>query len=535
MAYIITKTNGSQLAIVDDGSIDIDATDLSLLGKNYSGYGQAVNQNFVKLLENFANTTAPLNPTTGQIWYDTATKKVKFYNGREFKGLPALQSSSFQPNDLLAGDLWFDDSENKLYYYDGSIFNLIGPQFTGQTAINTVLPAIVEDTDGFNHYILKHQIQSYSDESVITTVAITSSDAFDINPSVIPGYTKIKQGITLYGANATTGVSADSPTGDPIIWGTAADSLLLAGNAATNYVTYNNPSFTVGITGPAAGLNLDTNKLRLFIDADVPKISSNADQIRMNVTSGGILYNVFNVDANSDLAILPSKTAGQLCNIGSATYPWNTIYSTGTIYCSALVSSGSILANLNGNVTGNITGNVTGNLSGNATNANNLRLGGVYVAATTTNTANTIVARDASGNFSAGTITAIASQAKYADLAERYSADTIYEPGTVLEIGGVAEVTVTTFYASEKVVGVVSTDPAYLMNSELENGVAIALRGRVPCKVVGPIKRGDALVSSAHPGYAASRNASQPVNPLTIIGKALQDFNGDFGIIEILV
>jgi hypothetical protein len=519
MAYIITKTNGTQLAIIDDGSIDIDATDLSLLGKNYAGYGQAVNQNFVKLLENFANTTAPLNPATGQIWYDTSTKKVKFYNGTEFKGLPALQSSSYQPSDLLAGDLWFDDSESKLYYYDGSVFNLIGPQFTGQTAINTVLPAIVEDLDGFNHYILKHQIQSYSDESVITTVAITSSDDFEIDPSAIPGYTKIKQGITLYGANATTGVSANATSGDPIIWGTAADSLLLAGKSATDYVTYTNPSFTVGITAPTAGLNIGTNALRLYIDSGVPKITSNSTQIRMDVTSGATIYNVLNVDADSDLAILPSKTSGQLCNVGSTAYPWNNIYSTGTVYCTGLNSSGPLV----------------GNLTGTATNANNLRLGGIYVAATTTNTANTIVGRDASGNFSAGTLTAVATSAKFADLAERYASDNAYEAGTVLEIGGVAEVTHTTGYASEAIVGVVSTNPAYLMNSELENGVAVALRGRVPCKVTGIIKKGDALVSSTVPGHATARNKSQPINPLTIIGKALQDFEGDVGIIEILV
>ena len=385
MAYIITKTNGTQLAVIDDGSIDIDATDLSLLGKNYAGYGQAVNQNFVKLLENFANTTAPLNPTTGQIWYDTATKKVKFYNGTEFKGLPALQSSSYQPNDLLAGDLWFDDSEGKLYYYDGSVFNLIGPQFTGQTAINTVLPAMLEDTDGFKHYVLKHQIQSYSDESIITTVAITSADEFEIAPGDVPGYTKIKQGITLYGSDATTGVSANATTNDPIIWGTAADSLLLAGKDSTEYVTYNNPSFTVGITAPSAGLNLATNALRLFVDAGVPKITSNTTQIRFNVTSGATLYNVLNVDADSDLAILPSKTPSQLCNIGSATYPWNNIYSTGTVYCDGISSDGPIV----------------GNLTGTASKADLIKnQDGIYVVATNvTNTPDTVVVRNGAGKI----------------------------------------------------------------------------------------------------------------------------------------
>lgn len=529
MAYIITKTDGSQLAIVDDGSIDIDSTDLTLIGKNYAGYGFSVNQNFVRLLENFANTTAPSTPVAGQLWYDTTAKKIKFYNGADFKALPALQSSSYQPTDLLAGDLWFDSSENKLYYYDGSTMNLIGPQFTGQTAINAVLPAILEDTSGFNHYVLKHQIQSYSDESVITTVAITSADEFEIESGLVPGYTQIKQGITLYGANASTGVSASDVTSDPIIWGTSSDSLRLAGRESSEYVLYTNPTFNTGVTiNSALGVNIGTNALRAFIESGVPKITSNTNQIRFNLTSGAASYNVFNIDADTDLAILPSKTSGALTNIGSLSLPFN------LVYCNGLRSSGPLIGDLQGTAT-TATYAVSAGSATTATNANYLKLGGVYVAATTTNTANTIVARDPSGNFAAGTLTATATQAQYADLAERYSADAFYDAGTVLEIGGEAEVTIANTYASEKVVGVVSTDPAYLMNSELENGVAVALRGRVPCKVVGPIKRGDALVSSSHPGHATSRDASQPINPLTIIGKALQDFDGDFGVIEILV
>ncbi len=528
MAYIITKSNGTQLTIIEDGSIDIDACDLSLIGKNYAGYGFSVNQNFIKLLENFANKTAPSNPVTGQTWYDTTERKLKVYNGSEFKGLPALQSSSYEPTDLLAGDLWFDSSENKLYYYDGSVMNLIGPQYTGQTAINTVLPAILEDTAGFKHYVLKHQIQNYSDESVITTVAITSADEFEIDSGLVPGYTKIKQGITLYGTNPSTGISASETTNDPIIWGTSSDSLRLNGKQPSEYVLYTDPTFNVGVTiNSNNGVNIATNKLRLFVDSNTgyPRITSSEPQLSFNLTAGVASYNIINLDAATDLAVLPSKTSGALTNIGSASYPFN------IVYCNGISSTGALIGNLQGTAS-----TATYAISaGTAANADTLKLGGVYVVATTTNTANTIVARDASGNFSAGTVTAIASQAKYADLAECYSADAMYEPGTVLEIGGTAEVTIAETYASEMVVGVVSTNPAYLMNSELENSVAIALRGRVPCRVVGPIKRGDALVSSPHAGYAVSRDISQPINPLTIIGKALQDFDGEFGIIEILV
>jgi|AntAceMinimDraft_11_1070367.scaffolds.fasta_scaffold01115_6 hypothetical protein len=520
MAYIITKTNGTQIAVVDDGSIEVDSTNLSLIGQNYAGYGLAINENFVRLLENFANTTEPTLPLTGQSWYDTASKKLKVYNGREFKSFPALQSSSSQPSDLFEGDLWYDDSEGKLYYYDGSAYSLIGPQFSGQQANTLVTPAILQDNVEAYHYVLKHQIQNYTDETVITTVAITSSDEFEMTAGLVPGFTKIKEGITLRDANPSTGVSATSDTNDSIFWGTSADSLRLASRVASDYVTYDTPSFNVPVTiSSAGGININSNAIRLFVDSGVPRISSNTANIRFNLTSGANSYNVFNISADSDLAILPSRTVGALTNIGSTTYPWNNIYSTGTVYCTGISSTGPLV----------------GNLTGTATQADTLKVNGIYAAATTINTANTIVARDASGNFSAGTLTATATSAKYADLAEKYLADTDYEPGTVLKIGGRAEVTICTDYAAEEVIGVVSSDPAYLMNSGLVNGVAVALRGRVPCKVTGTIKKGNALVSSALPGHATARNTNEPVNPLTIIGKALQDFEGDYGIIEILV
>jgi hypothetical protein len=133
-----------------------------------------------------------------------------------------------------------------------------------------------------------------------------------------------------------------------------------------------------------------------------------------------------------------------------------------------------------------------------------------------------------------GTANLVAAQAKYADLAEFYSSDFNYEVGTVLMIGGNAEVTQTTSYATTKVVGVVSDKPAYVMNSELEGmRVPVAFTGRVMCKVVGTIEKGDLLVSSVENGVAVS--AKNPA-PGTIIGKSLNDYNStDIGMIEIIV
>ena len=153
--------------------------------------------------------------------------------------------------------------------------------------------------------------------------------------------------------------------------------------------------------------------------------------------------------------------------------------------------------------------------------------------ATSANTASAIVARDGSGNFSAGTITATATQAQYADLAEKYLADRNYEPGTVVVFGGDAEVTTTSEDFDHRVAGVVSTDPAYLMNSD-SDGVAVALAGRVPCKVSGKIAKGDLLATcgpvSGHAMVANNAEAGR------IIGKAIQAHDSDGeGVIEVLV
>jgi len=156
----------------------------------------------------------------------------------------------------------------------------------------------------------------------------------------------------------------------------------------------------------------------------------------------------------------------------------------------------------------------------------------VAVDATSANTASKVVARDGSGNFSAGTITATATSARYADLAENYEADAEYEAGTVVKFGGEKEITATDSEGDSAVVGVISTDPAHLMNADCE-GIAlpVALAGRVPCKVVGPVAKGDLMVSAGE-GRAKADNAAQAGH---IIGKAISANEDGEGVCEVLV
>jgi len=130
MAYQINKTDGTIVATVADGQIDTLSTDLTLIGKNYSGFGEAFNENLVKILENFASTTAPLRPLKGQVWFDNAENKLKVYNGSVFIPVSSATVSSTQPDTLSIGDLWFDDVGAQLYFFDGTQPILIGPAYS---------------------------------------------------------------------------------------------------------------------------------------------------------------------------------------------------------------------------------------------------------------------------------------------------------------------------------------------------------------------------------------------------------------------
>ena len=216
---------------------------------------------------------------------------------------------------------------------------------------------------------------------------------------------------------------------------------------------------------------------------------------------------------------------------------------TGTFSGTASITSGSItgitgaastftatnFSTGNAQITGgSITGS-TGQFS--VLTATNLSSGNLQVSGAITPNANATV------NLGSPTawfnnIYGVSTQARYADLAEIYSSDKDYEPGTVVVFGDETEVTISTTVADNRVAGVVSTNPAYLMNSEA-TGIAVALTGRVPCHVVGQIKRGDMLVTSAIPGVATSTNSPQIG---TVIGKALENYNSnEVGVIEVVV
>jgi len=141
MSYKINKTNGDLLVELIDGIIDTASTDITLVGRNYKGFGEAFNENFVKIVENFASTSAPSNPLKGQLWYDNSENRLKIYDGISFRTAGSPTVSSSQPTNLVSGDLWIDNAENKLYFWDGSDLVLVGPQYNatqGKTGLEAV-------------------------------------------------------------------------------------------------------------------------------------------------------------------------------------------------------------------------------------------------------------------------------------------------------------------------------------------------------------------------------------------------------------
>jgi hypothetical protein len=208
--------------------------------------------------------------------------------------------------------------------------------------------------------------------------------------------------------------------------------------------------------------------------------------------------------------------------VGSVAFGSGTVSGTGNITGGNLIGTqvGSVAFG-SGTVSG--TGNITGG---------NIITSDISVASITKTGSNAVGNIGSSSNYF-NRVFATATTALYADLAEKYTADAEYAPGTVLVFGGSQEVTICTTDADRKLAGVVSSDPSYLMNAGLqsEHTVALALQGRVPCSVVGNVSKGDMLVATIN-GAARVEN-----NPATgsIIGKALEDFVGESGIIEVAV
>ena len=498
MAYTVNKTNNAASPnqyTVQDGVVN-SQTDLSFIGKGYAGYGESIAENFLHLLENFSNSTGPTKPIQGQLWWDSSNSKLKVYTGTSWQnsgGSAPYQATA--PSGLSQGDLWIDSDTAQLYLYNGASSVLVGPPGATGTTNGFTYDTILDSADA-NQNITK----LFNDGNLI---AIISEDTFTPKSS-ITGFATIKKGITL-----TTAIA------DTKFQGTATDADALGGVAAANYLRSNANDATSGTLsvandgGVIVGADSD---LTLTVDASGANISNtvaNTD-ITFKVNDGGTTTTVMTIDG-----------ADARVGIGTAT-------PTAKLDVNGVIKATSIETAVAGNVTGNLTGNVT------STGANTM--GTLIIAGTLTG--KNILPDDnlsydiGSNTKKYNTVYAKATSAQYADLAEIYESDDEYEVGTVVIFGGEKEITVSSMGADPRVAGVISENPAYLMNDEA-TGQAVALQGKVPCKVVGQINKGDMLVThSQHPGVA--RKGIDPKMG-TVVGKALEEYNStDIGTINIV-
>jgi hypothetical protein len=423
MSYTITLTDGAIFATIADGTINTSSS-MTLVGKNYAGYGQFLDTNFIRLLESGSNTTAPGAPLEGQLWWDSGTSLLKVYNGTIFKTISAATASASQPTSNVTGDLWYDTVNQQLKVYTGTTFLLIGPQFSAGEGTSGAIVATIVDNTNVSHIV----VQLYVNDSI---VGMISKDATFTPQTAISGFSTIRPGITL---SSLVGAQI------PLFQGTATNSQLLNSLASSSFMRTDANTATTGTLSVLNNVGMSVGT-----DSDLRMTVSSGDVTIRNQTSGGNLFFGVNVAGN----VTPT-----LRIFGS-----------------------------------------NGTVSGNQINAN------------------------------------------YADVAERFEADTELSPGTVVELGGSAEITQVSADLSEKVFGVISTRAAYLMNSSAGSDAThppVAMTGRVPVKVVGSVVRGDRLVSAGN-GHARSARAGE-ATAFNVIGRALRDkLDTDPGTVEAIV
>ena len=447
MSYTINLTDGTIFAVVADGTINSDSSQI-LVGKNYAGYGEFLNENFIRSLENAANTTAPGAPLTGQLWYDKTNNVMKVYNGTTFKVISAATASTSQPSSNVAGDLWFDTTNDQLKVYNGSSFITIGPSFTSGEGTSGAIVTTITDNVASDHVV----VQMYVNNVI---VSIFSKDATFTPAASISGFATIGPGL-----NMSTTVS------NAVFNGTATNADTLDTLNSTSFMrsdaaTSNNTSISVlADTGLYVGADSDG---RLFVngtDVYVSNQTQDGDTI-FQVNDGGVTTTVIQIDgATSTVGVrdITNLQADGVGNIGESGSAFNTVHAKAT-------------------------------------------------------------------------------SAEYADMAERFHADAEYAPGTIVELGGVNEVTLCVEELSAKVFGVVSTQPAYLMNGAAGSNAThppIAMSGRVPVNVMGFVTKGDRLVSAGN-GTARAANLDE-ITSFNVIGRALQSKTDEgIGSIEAIV
>lgn len=319
MAYQIDRFNGTFLVSVDDQTVNSTATDLRLVGRNYSGYGEIQNENLVYLLENFANSSAPPNALGGQIWYDTSSRKLKFYDKPTatttgvWKVISGAQSSATPPSGFAPGDFWWDNQNEQIFVWNGTEFVLVGPDKSPTYGSTSVAPEAVKDLLGGEKQIIKIQVGG-------EVIAIIAKESFTLNPTINPitGFSELKPGINVI--NSASGITSSGHR----LWGTASNADKLGGFSSDDFIRSGSSVFQSQVGFKDVGILIgDQNDLRLrILNGNSPTIESTINQ--------PIIFRISNNDSDVQDVMLIRRTgvepgSNAIYDLGSAGSKWKTI------------------------------------------------------------------------------------------------------------------------------------------------------------------------------------------------------------------
>jgi hypothetical protein len=589
MAYVINLTDGTTFATIADGTVNTSSS-MILVGKNYAGYGEFLDENFIHLLENSASTTSPSAPLIGQLWWDKSANLLKVnYNGNPstgWKTISAATASASAPSANVTGDLWYDTVNQQLKVWTGSSFIVVGPAFTSATGTAGAVPEAIPnsgggpDIDVTSLYVAGVRTAIVSDTAEFVPSAPTSTTF----PRIYPGL-NLNKGISDAGfagnifnqGNLRLGASGNAAV--VIVTGTGANvtgyvtatanvtgaNIITAGFAsATGNITGGNISTTGLLT--AAGNVIGGNINSAAAISAVGLITAGGNVTGANIATNGIVTAAGNITGGNIL------TSGQLSAGGAVNATGNItggniitsggVTATGTITASGNIVAGSgrfflgdggLLSNVSAaisvtrieNGTSNVAvgtsgGNVTIGVAGTANvvviSTTGVTTNGLTVPSITKSGSNAVGNIGSSSNYF-NQVFATATTALYADVAERFAADEVLVPGTVVELGGTQEITRSQTDLSENVFGVISTRPAYTMNGgagDDDTHPKVAMTGRVPVLVTGVVKKGDRLVSAGN-GIARAAKPGE-ATAFNTIGRSLVDkTTPESGTIEAIV
>jgi trimeric autotransporter adhesin len=551
MPYIVTTTSGATLTTIADDTVNTTSTSLSLVGKNYAGYGIFLNENFVNLLENFNNSIAPNAPLTGQLWFDNSADILKFYTGAAWKPISTSAASATAPLDPTVGDLWWNTLTSQLSVRGASDWIIIGPSFTATAGTSGAIVETVTDTALLSHVVVKFYISN-------TVVAILSKDS-NFQPLVpIPGFDETNNYINP-GMNLIS--SAVLPSSQ--FWGNTTNAGNVGGLGPSSFLRSDAPSsngnlrLTVGQLQATTHLLVDPSPtdVQIYSNGTDPSAPPNTSKDigiyvkrggtptltqRSIATTGGTQFygnlTTTNVNPTSDNVSVIGSGTTRYANVFSVSFTGTNVNAT-TVNATTVNAPTVNATSFNGTFYGNVVGNITGGASGNTTTTGSITINSLNYPTAIVNGGTSGVGNIGSVSKPFNVIHARATSAQYADVAERFEADNHLLPGTVVEIGGIKEITQAVQELSESVFGVISTLPGFLLNGSAGTDIthpAVAVNGRVPVRTIGTCKKGDRLVSAGNGLARAARRTE--LTAFNVIGRALQDktTSGE-GLVEAIV